>query len=248
MKYWVNLFTWNTWQEFIDAGANISGFQSNRWRTVQKIQPGDLLLCYMTGLSRFFAVLEVIGKPFRDDSQIWSEADFSSRVPVRVVMSLSPEHAIPVKSLGSQLSYFQDMKSPNSWSGHFRGSPVEESKADAQVIIDALTDAEQNPIVREFDPKKLKRKANIYQTKSGSVSIPENDEADNTDIENHQLLDDETIAHEEIQWLLLNVGQQMSLSLWVANNDKNKSFDGQHFSELSGLRDTLPVQFDQATN
>lgn len=246
MKYWLDLFTWNTWQEFIKAGGTVSGFRKSRWRSVQKMKEGDLLLCYMTGISRFFAVLEVTGKPFQDDSPIWGEEDFSSRIPVRVVMHLSPEYAVPVKLLRSQLSYFQDMKSPNSWSGHFRQSPVQENNQDAQIIITALEEADRDPIAREYDPKKLKRKVNVYTTKSGKVSIPENEEDEDGNASS--TAKEHPITHEEIQWLLLYVGQEMGLDLWVANNDKNRSFDGNDFNKLPNLRNTLPVQFDTATN
>jgi len=51
-KYWLDLFTGTTWKEFREAGASVSGFRASRWKTVQKIQPGDMLLCYLTGVSR----------------------------------------------------------------------------------------------------------------------------------------------------------------------------------------------------
>lgn len=251
MKYWLNLFTWTTWQEFLNAGGDISGFRSSKWRTVQRMMPGDYLLCYMTGLSRFFAILEVTGKPFRDEVPIWEEEVFPCRIPVRVIMSLSPEHAVPVKSLRSQLSYFQDMKSPNSWSGHFRSSPIEEKPEDARVVVEALEDAERDPIAREYDPRKLERRVNVYKTKSGKVSIPESDEdeADELDTEAVSVTQAQSgVTHEEIQWLLLHIGEQMGLDLWVANNDRHKSFDGNEFSNFSRLRNSLPIQFDEATN
>lgn len=74
--YWLDLFTGSTWQEFIDAGANVSGFSATRAKTVEKIRPGDYLLCYLTGVSRFVGVLEVISKPFVDTKPIWGEGAF----------------------------------------------------------------------------------------------------------------------------------------------------------------------------
>jgi len=51
--YWLDLFTYKSWNEFHDAGGTVSGFSAGRWVTVQKIKPGDVLLCYLTGISRF---------------------------------------------------------------------------------------------------------------------------------------------------------------------------------------------------
>jgi hypothetical protein len=127
MNYWLDLFTWRTWSEFLKAGGTISGFRMSRWPTVKRMKPGDILICYMTGISRFFAILEVTGKPYIDeDTTIWDEALFPSRVPVKTTLHLPPEHAVPVKELSEYLSYFQDMKTSYSWSGHFRGSPTTE--------------------------------------------------------------------------------------------------------------------------
>ena len=89
---------------------------------------------------------------------------FGAWIPIS---DLFLDNEIPVKELGTQLSYFRDMKSPTSWTGHFRSSPIEEKAEDAEVVIAALEDAQRNPIVREFDPRKLERKVNVYKTKSG---------------------------------------------------------------------------------
>jgi hypothetical protein len=135
------------------------------------------------------------------------------------------------------------MKSPHSWTGSFRGSPIEIRPADADIIIGALEDAQANPVYREYDQRKLERKVRGYETKSRTVSIPEDDDATE---ETHE---SETGAtHEEIQWLLLKLGEEMGLDLWIARNDKNKSFANNNFQSLSKLRETLPMQFDDATN
>ena len=61
-NYWLDLFTGVTWKEFLGAGGDVSGFRESRWSAVQKIKPGDYLLCYLTGVSRFIAVLEAASR------------------------------------------------------------------------------------------------------------------------------------------------------------------------------------------
>jgi hypothetical protein len=51
-NYWLDLFTYETWKEFLAAGAKISGFSENRFKTALNIKPGDIFLCYLTGISR----------------------------------------------------------------------------------------------------------------------------------------------------------------------------------------------------
>jgi hypothetical protein len=248
MKYWLNLYTWRTWQEFLAAGGQVSGFREGRWKSVQHIKQGDIFLCYLTGLSRFFAIEEITGAPFKDNSPIWGEDSFPCRLPVKVLLALEPQFAVPVKSLKDELSYFQNMKSPHSWTGAFRGSPVEIKHQDAELIIAALQEAEQNPVEVEFDERKLDRKVPVFETKMGAVSIPENEEPEPIPVVRVQNQEAEDTTHEEIQWLLLYLGEKMGLDLWVASNDKNKAYNGQRFQDLARIRKNLPVQFDAATN
>ena len=56
-NYWLDLFSGTTWREFLDAGAKVSGFREGRWKTLQQMKPGDYLLCYLTGVSRWIGVL-----------------------------------------------------------------------------------------------------------------------------------------------------------------------------------------------
>jgi hypothetical protein len=45
---WIDLFTIGTWKEFLDHGGDVSGFSEKRRATVQRMKPGDYLLCYLT--------------------------------------------------------------------------------------------------------------------------------------------------------------------------------------------------------
>jgi hypothetical protein len=81
MDYWLDLFTGTTWNEFREAGAKVSGFRSTRQKIVNKIKPGDILLCYLTGVMRWVGALEVIG-PSKDISKIWEFDDFQARAPL----------------------------------------------------------------------------------------------------------------------------------------------------------------------
>ena len=60
-------------------------------------------------------------------------------------------------------------------------------------------------------------------------------------------IDTPNVTHDEIQWLLLSLGNEMGLDLWVASNDRNRSFQGNEFSGLPKLRSSLPMQFDMTT-
>lgn len=103
MAYRPDLFTGGAWAEFLSAEAEVSGLRDTRWTTVQKISEGDLLLCYLTGVSRFVGVLEVTGKPFRDEKRIWQDQVFPCRLPVKPVVALQPHFGVPVCELPAGL-------------------------------------------------------------------------------------------------------------------------------------------------
>lgn len=283
-SYWLDLFSGTTWQEFLDSGADVSGFREGRWKTVQQMKPGDYLLCYLTGVSRWIGLLEVVSEPFKDDAQIWKDHIFPCRVHVKPIVRLTPETAVPIFELQDRLSIFQNLSSPFSWTGHLRGSPAKWKADDGEIIVRALRDAEHNPVVRTYDPAKLARKPPILKTKFGPVAVPEPDQPAQQRIvemavdktgEQHsdssmpelrkpqpseqtvtpatqtsQSIEAprETTLHTETQWLLLKLGNDMGLDVWVARNDRNRDVNGRRFSELARLKPSLPRQFDEVTN
>lgn len=243
-NYWLDLFTGTTWDEFKRAGGEISGFREGRWKTVQRMNPGDYLLCYLTGVSRFIAVLEVVSPPFRDESPIWSYDAFPCRLRVRPVVELTPETAVPVKSLKDRLSCFQDLASPHAWTGRFRGSPAKWDPADGEAVVAALREAEQNPVHRPVDRAKLARRPRGFKTDLGSVTVPEDENEPPT--EPVELT--EPSEHTEMQALLMRLGADMGFDLWVARNDRSRQFEGARLQDFPRVRDRLPLQFDEATN
>ena len=142
--FWIDLFTIETWKEFLDHGGDVSGFSEKRRVTVERMKPGDYLLCYLTRVSRWVGVLEVTGEPFFDEAPIWSSQVFPSRVSVRVVLALRPEHGVPVLDMRGELTVFQDLDNPNRWEGPFRGSPTRWKAADGEAVVRALREAEAN--------------------------------------------------------------------------------------------------------
>lgn len=153
-SYWLNLFNSTTWQEFLDAGAEVSGFPEKRWSKVQQIKPGDYLLCYLTRISRWIGVLEVVSDSFLDKSPIWKSAEFPCRVKVKVVVSLTPETAVPVLDLSSQLELF-NVKTPN-WGVLFRTAPKEFKCSDGEVIVSAVMEAKEHPVIRPVDSARIR--------------------------------------------------------------------------------------------
>jgi hypothetical protein len=251
--YWLDLFTGTTWQEFLDAGATVSGFRERRWKTVQRIKPGDYLLCYLTGVSRFIGVLEATSEPYWDETPIWKDEVFPCRLKVEAIATLTPETAVPIFELKEQLTIFQNLKSPGAWTGHVRGSPATWKPSDGEAVVYAVMQAMENPIKRPVDKAKLARRPKALRAKGESFTVPESENATEQVqevIEEHskEAPTPDTTAHTEIQWALLKLGSDMGLDVWAARNDRNREFRGQRFNDLPRLKTQLPLPFDEVTN
>lgn len=105
---------------------------------------------------------------------------------------------------------------------------------------------------QEIDPSEVMRRNSIFY-KEKKLQETNNDDEPKTGATDSEHLIKPALritsdpSHDEIQWLLLSLGSAMKLHLWVARNDRNKSFQGNAFSEVRGLQPILPVQFDQRT-
>lgn len=245
-NYWLDLFTETTWQEFLDAGAQVSGFRESRWRSTQQMKPGDYLLCYLTRVSRWIGILEVVSEAFKDDSPIWQNEVFPCRVRVKVVAGLTLETGVPITLLRDQLSIFENLNSPFAWTGHVRGSPTKWKASDGEAVVNAVLEAQQNPITRPVTQNKVEHKPIVLPAKTGVVTVPGTDDTES--IEDTIKDTREPRLHTEIQWLLLKLGNDMGLDVWVANNDRSRGVNGHRFTDLPHVKKELPHQFDAATN
>jgi hypothetical protein len=243
--YWLDLFTVETWQEFLSHGGDVSGFRESRWAIVQKIKPGDYLLCYLTGASRWVGLLEVAGEPYFDQEPIWSSQTYPSRLRVRVEVALSPEQGVPVLEMRDQLTVFRDLANPNLWSGPFRGSPRKWKAVDGEAISRALHEAKASPVERPLGPRvrRISKTVLPHRAADEAVVVPGEDETAAAEESATA-----TSAHTEMQYLLAKLGSDMGFDVHVARNDQNRIWDGHRLGGMPRRREQLPQQFDPVTN
>jgi hypothetical protein len=258
MNYWLDLFTGTTWNEFQKSGASISGFSHRMRRSVQKIQPGDILLSYLTGVMRWVGALEVIGQT-DDKTPIWKDAEFPARLKVKPLLMLPPTNGIPMSELEGKVIFYQSKADRGKFKGFVRGSPaIFKAKEDGDLILRLLRDAEKSPVSRPVDAKKLARKPFFNaerkkgkQTIATIVSVPESEEPESSDqpeLLNKAEAKTATTRHTEIQYQLMTLGAEMGFDIWVARNDRSRSWNGKVLGDLAQVIDELPTQFNEATN
>ncbi len=224
---------------------------------VERIKPGDILLCYLTGVKRWVGALRVEGRS-RDSTKIWQFDAFPERLTVEPLVMLSAEHGVPMDALETKVDFYRSAADRPGYNGFLRMSPNRfKREADAKLIMDLLRAAAAHPVHRPVDPKKLARKP-FYRAErkrgkqivSTVVSVPEGDEqvrAEGT--ERAEIEKSATVSlHTEIQHALLVLGRDMGFDIWVARNDRSRICGGQSLGKLAGMVDVLPTQFNEATN
>lgn len=258
MNYWLDLFTGTTWEEFQKSGASVSGFSQRMRKTVQRIEPGDILLCYLTGVMHWVGALEVLGQS-DDKTRIWRDAEYPARLKVKPIVMLSPSNGVPMSELQGKVYFYQTPADSGKFKGFVRGSLSRfKLKEDGDLILRLLHDAERSPVFRRVDPRKLARKPFFKaerqrgkQTISTVVSVPESDESasfDQSESANKTEATRASTRHTEIQYHLMALGSEMGFDVWVARNDRSRSWDKKVLGEHPGVIEELPTQFNEATN
>lgn len=63
MAYYTNIFSPETYQAFTNSDKTIAGFRIRQEGLAKKLKPGDILICYITRLSRWCGLLEIADGP-----------------------------------------------------------------------------------------------------------------------------------------------------------------------------------------
>jgi len=249
MSYFLDVFSPETYEAFGRSDRTVSGFRPRQRNVATRIKPGDKLVCYMTRVSRWFGVLEVVSGPFNDDTPIfYPERDpFTVRFTVRPIIWLPVDKAIPIHEslIWDRLSFTKGQdKSTSTWTGKIRASLVQLAEADGAFLEGAvgaqvdggtaypLDDADQ----RRYSAHRVRR-----ADKDVTVSVPE-------DHEQEPEVEAAAGARESIriQALLAEIGARMGMQIWLSRSDRAAvlaEWRGEHAPVL----ERLPLNYDDTT-
>ncbi|MEY4704163.1 MAG: hypothetical protein RL042_359 [Nitrospirota bacterium] len=251
MAQFIDLFSPETYEAFARSSRTVSGFRMRHKGMAERIKPGDTFVCYLTRLSRWCGLLEVIDGPFIDDKPIFvTESDpFVIRFHVRPVVWLDIDKSIPIHDdmIWKGLSFTQTLeKGSIGWTGKVRGSLVRLDEHDGEFLVQHLTAQAAKPKsypIDEQDAKKLTTHTVNRPGKVVTVSVPEDSGVvgDAPPVE-----ETETRESIQVQALLAQVGAKMDMSIWIPRADRGGVLrewknDNQHLIER------LPLNYDDTT-
>ena len=253
MDYFLDLFTPATWVAFRDSGGEVTGFRPTQRRAAkERVQQGDLLLCYLTRLSRWCGALRVESDMYEDDRVIFADPDpFTIRFKVKPIVILQPEYAIPIhedkvwNSLSTTKLYD---KSGSNWTGFFRSSLNKFSAEDGEFILDLMKEQDNQKKVYALS-KQDERYLDTPQipTPSGmvEVEIPD-DESNDLSTMNKTPMGGQDYST-SMQAKVAQIGAEMDFHIWVPRNDKQRVLQRVPSSLHEMFLEILPLNYDDTT-
>jgi len=249
MKHRLDLFSPETYQRFGESDRQVAGVKARYRRLASDVQPGDLLLCYVTRLSRWCGLLEVTSSSYEDATPRFTAADdpYVIRFRVNAELWLPPELSIPIHDdrVWSALSFTRGHANDSTtWTGPMRTSLVELSPKDGVLLTKLLR--EQAQAHREYPldaaDTKLLRGYEVRRP-DGPVSVTVPDDVADEDTPRSRKDARESI---KIQALLAHIGASMGMKVWIPASDRTAVIN-----ELNGddtaLLTTLPLNYDSTT-
>ena len=150
-SHYTIVFTPETWQVFLQLEKKSIGFRSTLIKSVAKLRPGDVLICYLARAMTWCAALEVVGNSYEDKMHVYStEHGFPILIDVEPMVLLGYSQQIAVKSpeLWGKLDRFRKVDHlKNGWAvtAGLLCSLRSVSEQDARILIGAMQKASSSP-------------------------------------------------------------------------------------------------------
>lgn len=251
MKYYLDLFSPETYEAFSRSDQSVSGFRVRHRKIAGRVQVGDRLVCYMTKLSRWIGILEVVQKAYEDNTPILlPENDpFVIRFKVRPLVWLNKDLAVPIHddTVWDNLSFTKGLeKSSPLWTGKVRTSLNILDDQDGQFLENLLLLQSRSGKTYKVDEReynKLLAHTVRRLDKIVTVSVPQDSDNNAPAVSTSPVEIRESFR---IQALLARIGAKMGLRIWIPKSDRS-SVASEWKDEGSALLEILPLNYDETT-
>lgn len=258
MKYYVDLFTPQTWTAFREHGGTVSGFSRRQRATAARLKPGDLFVCYLVRLSRWCGLLEVVSECYEDATPIFLDPDpFVMRFRVRPLVMLDFDRSVPIyeEEVWSRLSITRDIpvRSPGwAQTANLRASLRELSAEDGGLLRTLVNEQQHRqvhyPLSVDEQRKVRGRRSIPTGDRTVVVEIPD-DENDNEDVDAPVASGEGETFREshKIQALLATIGARMGFRIWIPTADKQRVLAHVDDATAKAFLKLLPLNYDENT-
>lgn len=252
MNYYTAVFSPHTYEVFNRLGRTVFGFPQKRLTSAQRIRPRDRLVCYMTGISSWIGVLDVLDKCYIDATPLFrpQNDEFVVRMKVRPEVWLPVERMIPIRedNVWKSLSFTRNCDLQSSqWTSGIRSSAIGMTQEDGAFLTNLLIAQQTGGTEHPENLDKFNRLVTQQVRRADkvvAVTIPEDDVADRLSAPDEQ----EPSLRESLltQAMLAVCGEKMGFRIWLPKNDRSAVLQVWKPEEGS-LIDSLPLSYDETT-
>jgi hypothetical protein len=231
VDYFTNVYTVETWAAAADRDHTVSGYPPPTptkggyyESTFNAVAVDDVLLCYVVApAKRWVGALRVEGKWFLDfEDSIWGvdeegRALYPARYKTSPIIALPVELGLPVEETIGVLRCMRE----GAWSGVFRRSLTSIPQEDGEKLLEMLAEPREPSPIRM--PRRRPRK--VVPAGEPEEVVPSEEEAAEEPSE------PPTTRHTELVWKLIKLGKALGCEVWVASDERGKSFEGEAFAD-----------------
>jgi EVE domain-containing protein len=144
-KTWVLTGSLENFRATRERGFRVIGAKERRRRLAERIEPGDMIVFYVTGVQAFGGLVRVTGEMYEDRTTIWpgrpGQADpYPWRFETEPVVTLEEDDVVPAEQLAGELEHVRKWPAEH-WPLAFQGQLRTVSEADAELLERRIREA-----------------------------------------------------------------------------------------------------------
>jgi hypothetical protein len=252
MNYYLDLFSPETYEAFTQSDRTVSGFRYRQRKIASQIQVGDRLVCYMTKLSRWVGILEVLSPSYEDDGPLFYDQNdpFVIRFRVKTIVWLDKEEAYPIKDprVWDALSFTKNIpQNTSQWTGKLRSSLNRLTTNDGKFLENLLLEQARQHVKFPIDEKEYEKLVTHRVRridKTVTVTVPQDSDEEETGTETTP--ESEVRESTQIQGLLGKIGLDMGMRIWIPKHDRAAVLSEWNDHNYP-IMDILPLNYDETT-
>ena len=148
-RYWLITTSSDNFERSADHGWTVQGFKARQGKKAAQMQPGDILIYYLTGVKSFAGYVEVASASFEDHKPIWRSEGrpdelYPWRVRVEPKVILGRPGWLEAEPIARELDHVRKWPAKN-WTLAFQGNLREIPAADGQRLVEAINQRAVEP-------------------------------------------------------------------------------------------------------
>ena len=144
-KTWVLTGSLENFRATRDRDFRLIGAKEGRRRMAEQIEPGDMIVFYVTGVQAFGGMVRVTGEMYEDRTKVWpgkpgKPDPYPWRFETEPVLILDEDEFVPAEGLALELEHVRKWPADH-WHLAFQGQLRTVSDADAELLEKRLAEA-----------------------------------------------------------------------------------------------------------